>query len=360
MNSEQIAKLAGVSRSTVSKVLHDYRDVSPKTRQHVLAVMQENGYKPNVMSQALKGISPKVIGLYFYTRLYNNKDPYEFKAHYDTALLASITLEAKKRGYAIMFELLLSSDNEKQIVNNINDAFDGRRICAAILVGLDDNSNFIDKIARYNRHIIVLDKEVDTLNGVRCIFSNDFNSARHATNHLFAQGFKNVMHISGDLKKLSGRERYLGYLDAMSRYNKEHNTDLKPYVHEGIFTHEHGYEAAREYMEKKLYETYDAVVCACDAIAIGFLKYLNEHCAQMINKVGLIGFDDEPMDLYVMPSISTMSVNFNSLARIIFDLEQNYEDHKGGLSIKFDHDLIERDSSRLDEHRSHKINYHMN
>ena len=82
MNSTQIAKLAGVSRSTVSKVLHDYPDIPEETKQRVLDIIKKYNYKPNVASQALRGISPKVIGVYFST-CFDLPSYSRINSHYD-------------------------------------------------------------------------------------------------------------------------------------------------------------------------------------------------------------------------------------------------------------------------------------
>lgn len=351
MNSEQIAKLAGVSRSTVSKVLHNYPDIPEETKKRVFKIVHEYGYKPNVMSQALKGISPKVIGVYFFIRLHESRFD-RLNAHYDTSMLTCIALEAKRRGYTVMYDVLMPEDGFDNIVRNINEAFESRRISVAVFIGLDDECNFIDDIAISGRHIILLDKHTDTSNGVRCIYSNDFNSSIRACDHLFANGFTRIMHITGDLTKLSGRMRRDGYLHAHTKLKMEHGIDYEPYVHEGRFTIEHGYNAGISYIEEKLYEKYNGITCGCDMIGIGFLKCLHERRPDLVEKVGVIGFDNEPVDLYMTPTLSTMSPDYRNFARFILDLEQNYEQFKGGISVKIEQDLVERDSSRPVERRS--------
>ena len=87
-------------------------------------------------------------------------------------------------------------------------------------------------------------------------------------------------------------------------------------------------------------------------IAIGFFKRLQEMRPDLIDQLGIIGFDNELVDLYVTPSISTMSPNYRSFAHMIFDLEQNYEEFKCGMTLRLDHDLVERDSSKPLEQRT--------
>ena len=87
-------------------------------------------------------------------------------------------------------------------------------------------------------------------------------------------------------------------------------------------------------------------------IAIGFFKRLQEMRPDLIDQLGIIGFDNELVDQYFTPSISTMSPNYRSFAHMIFDLEQNYEEFKCGMTLRLDHVLVERDSSKPLEQRT--------
>lgn len=345
MNSTDIAKLAGVSRSTVSKVLHNYPDIPEETKRRVLEVIRKHNYKPNVASQALRGISPRVIGVYFLTRL--NDGLFErINSHYDNSMLTCITVEAKKRGYTILYDVLVPSETEDDIVGSINDAFDSHRISAAVFIGLDDRATFIPRIASHDRHIIVLDKNVDTTKGVRCLYSNDFNSSIRACEHLYANGFTRILHLSGDLGKLSGQMRRDGYYKFCNRLRADNRPHFEPMILEGKFSIEHGYNSGRIFIENRLYERYDGIMCGCDMIGVGFMKYLREQSPELLDKVGVIGFDNETVDLFMTPALSTMAPDYRNFARLIFDLEQNFEQFKGGISVKIEQDLIERDSSR--------------
>ena len=355
MNSTQIAKLAGVSRSTVSKVLHNYKGIPEETRQKVLKVIKEYDYKPNTMSsQALRGISPKVIAIYFYER---TNDP---EAHrqdlglitYNLSMLNAITMEARKVGYSVVYELIFSYDGEKKIVNMINEAFDSHKISSAVFVGLDSDAHFIAEVARPDRHIIVLDKEEDTTTGVRCLFSSDFRSAERACAHLYGNGFTRIMHIAGETTKLSGSDRRRGYMSFMHKLKAEQQLECEPLILGNRFGFETGYAVGLQFIEERLYERYNGILCGCDMIAIGFFKRLQEMRPDLIDQLGIIGFDNELVDLYVTPSISTMSPNYRSFAHMIFDLEQNYEEFKCGMTLRLDHDLVERDSSKPLEQRT--------
>lgn len=356
INSTQIAKLAGVSRSTVSKVLHNYKGIPEETKQKVLQVVKEYDYRPNTMSQALRGICPKVIGVYFYEELtysYLLKQELLF-SHYNMALLNSIAIEAKKFGYTVVYELLYSTESDQAIASKINEAFDARKISCAAFVGLTDKAHFVAQIAKPERHIILLDKEEDTTSGVRCLFSNDFRSAELACEHLWKNGFTRLMHISGEQIKRSGVDRKEGYLSFMRKLKAHGQDTCEPCVILGSFSVENGYAAGERFIKEKLYETYNGVLCGCDMVAIGFLKYMRENAPQLVDHLGIIGFDNELVDQYFTPSLSTMAPNYRSFAHMIFDLEQNYEEFKGGMSLKLDHELIERDSSRPLARRNYK------
>lgn len=354
VNSTEIAKLAGVSRSTVSKVLHNYPDIPEETKQRVMRVIQEHGYRPNGLVQALQDLSPKVMAIYFYDRwdkISNNSDI----SYYNLAMFNAIAREGKRRGYTIIYEPLFGNETEETIVTNINAAFNQHRISTAVFFGLDDNCHFVPKLANAERHIIVMDKEEPTDNGVRCLFSNDFQSMQRACEHLYENGFTRIMHIAGDELKLSGRERVRGYKDAIKKLQRAGKIDYEPLIIGGAYSLEAGYQAGLTFIKEKLYERYDGICCGCDMTVIGFLKCLHERGPELIDQLGLIGFDNEYVDKYVSPSVSTMTANYRNFAHIIFDLEQNYDEFKGGMKMTIDHELIVRDSSLpLKERMEHK------
>lgn len=345
MNSTDIAKLAGVARSTVSKVLNNYPDIPLSTKEKVLQIIAEQGYKPvkRISKKAKK--AAKVVAVYFFVRL--NRGMFErINSHYDSSLLKCLAMEAKSRGYSLMYEILTPEDTNEKIVKEVCDAFTNCRISAAVFVGLDDDTTFLQAISGRGRHIIVLDKLVDTSSGIRCLFSNDFNSAIRACEHLFENGFRNIMHLSGDLIKLSGKNRRDGYLEAYKNLKRLHGIKEPAKVLEGGFNIESGYNAGRTFVEEKLYEHYNGIMCGCDMIAIGFIKYIREHKPELIDQIGIIGFDNENVDLYITPALSTMAPDYRNFARFIMDMEQYYDQSQAGIAIKIEHTLIERDSSR--------------
>lgn len=346
MNSEQIAKLAGVSRSTVSKVLHNYPDIPEVTRQRVLKVVQEHNYRPNAMAQALKGLSPKIISAYLYTQ-HQGDSQVEASTHYNMSFLVNLALESRRRGYSVNVEVISGNDRPKDIVAQVADAFKFRRMGTAVFVGLTDECSFIEDIISLPHHVIVLDKEIDTTCGARSIFANDCKSAKLACEHLYNQGYTNLMHVAGDMSKLSGKERCKGYLEAV----KERGLHA-PKILKGAFSYNDGYLNGKQFLEQKLYEEYDGVVFGNDMMGHGFVDYLREHQPELVDQLGMIGFDNDPLDLYKKPTLSTMAMDFANLAHIIINLEQNYEQYSGGISLNIDHQLIKRESSMPKAERS--------
>ena len=354
MNSEQIAKIAGVSRSTVSKVMHNYPDSPEETKQRVLKVASEHGYKPDVVPQLMKTSGQKTIGMYYFSKL--EESVYErINANYNIALLVAVTTEAKQRGYGVQFDLIDLTHGPQALLDGINSDFDNHRISTAVLVGLDDDCSFVTKLARSNRHIIVLDKEFDTSTGLRCLYTDDLSSAMRACKHLADQGFDRIMHIAGDQRKLAGRKRKEGYLRALGRLNKERDHKCAPLVIEGRFTIEHGYNVGKRFLEERLYEHYNGILCGSDMIGLGFTKYISDRKPEILDQIGIVGFDNEPEDVFITPSLTTLEHNYRYFARMIFDLEQNYSEFKAGVSVKIEQQLIVRDSSVPKAKRRHDL-----
>ena len=309
MNSEQIARIAGVSRSTVSKVLHNYPDIPEDTKRKVLRVASAYGYKPDVVPQLIKSSFSKTIGMYYFSKF--EESIFErFNANYNIALLVSVSTEAKQRGYSVLFDVIDLTRGPEALLASIDEDFNNKRISTAVFV-----------------------------------FSNDLSSAMRACKHLHDQGFTKIMHIAGDQRKLAGRKRKEGYLRALGQFNKEHGTKVQPLILEGRFTIEHGYNSGKAFIEQHLYEQYDGILFGSDMIGVGFIKCLNDLQPELLDRIGAIGFDNEPEDVFVRPSLTTLAPDYRYFARMIFDLEQNYEEFKAGVSVKIEQQLIVRDSS---------------
>lgn len=337
INSVEIARLAGVSRSTVSKVINNYPDIPEATKTKVRSVIEEYGYTPNASAQVLKGKAQNVIALYVFASEEDTEaDPMcRVGSPYVMGVISNFILEANRYGHRLMIELLRYNEDDEVLIRQIQGHFQSKSIAAAAFLGLSEAKTFIDQLVAENYPIAVIDRPIDAGKQAVNISTDDLQGAWLATRHLIDQGFKKVLFIGGDKEKRSAQMRAEGYRKAMGEHG------LTPDLMAGGYSEEVGKSAARQMiaMDKRP----EAVVCASDAIAYGLIHYLHDADPEYLDKLALVGFDNSYFNDYQRPSLSSIRIDFQAMARqtvqALLDAE-NYQDKPVPV------ELVVRESSR--------------
>lgn len=303
MKSEDIAKLAGVSRSTVSRVINNYPNVPDATRQKVTRVIEEMGYEPNTSAQILAGKANNTIGL-FVVSIYNRDNIYQ-SSYYSSIINAAVDA-SNSNGYYVLIHTVYSA----QDYYRISQTFLQKRISGGILVGNEKDTAQIKKLMHTGVPIGIVDYDVAELEGKRqgnenivIINSDDYNAARDAVHRLVALGRSRIGVMVGNVLTYSGRQRYQGYLDAMRELNLPVDD---AFVLHGDFLH----ATAREQTVRMLSSGRlpDAIVSGNDDMAIAVLEVLREHNISVPDDISVISFDDSPTAGLVKPALSTYRV----------------------------------------------------
>jgi LacI family transcriptional regulator len=267
---EDIAKISGVSRSTVSRVVNHDRKVSPATREKVHKIIEEYNFYPNLAARGLASGHTNILGVIIPAGV-----PSLFTDPYFPILLQGISTACNKQDYSVMLSLS-DADSEKSLVGRViqNHLVDGV-IIAFVIIGRQHNLEA---------------NEIDI---------NNRQPARQATDFLIKQGYTRIATITGPLNQMAGLDRFDGYKDALLGAGKK--VDLK-LITEGSFTEAGGYAG----MKKLLPSKPDAVFAASDMTAIGALRCLNEAGLRVPEDIALVGFDDIPASSTISPSLTTV------------------------------------------------------
>ncbi|WP_028862762.1 LacI family DNA-binding transcriptional regulator [Psychromonas aquimarina] len=309
INSAQIAKLAGVSRSTVSKVVNNYPDIPEETKNKVRSVMEKHGYTPNAAAQVLKGKAQSVVALYIYASETDTQTDSlcRLGSPYVMGVISNFIMAASQCGYRMMVELLVHGEDEQEIKGSIKKSFESKSITAAVFLGLPDRVTFIDQLVAENFPVAVIDRDIDQSKAAVNIYTNDSQGAYQAAHHLHQEGFKSICFIGGDADKRSARMREEGYCRAMQECG------ASPVVIPGHFSEQAGAHAAEQII--KMSPRPEAVVCASDAVAYGLIRKLREIDAQYLDILGIVGFDDTYFNDFQHPPLSSLKVDFAAMAR---------------------------------------------
>ncbi|MGC9772412.1 transcriptional regulator, LacI family [Fervidobacterium changbaicum] len=267
---DDIAKKAGVSTATVSRVLNGTGYVSEETEIKVLKAVRELGYVPHTLAKTLarkKTFSVAVVISKRISELIKS----------DVGIFYKIILEAIENAasiYKVSVDLVLL----EEVIAGEHRTYDGY-----ILVGSDASEEEIEKLSRSSK-VVLVDHYIDGLR-VDSIVSDGYDGIFYITKKFIDSGFNRIIHIHGPLKYYGFRDRYNGYVAAMTKFGK------LPLVFEYDDLHEEIDSVLRRALRDWVPEV---IICSNDPIAIKVLNKLKLWGYRVPEDVSIIGFDDIP------------------------------------------------------------------
>jgi LacI family transcriptional regulator len=291
MNLEDIAKIAGVSRSTVSRVVNDDPHVSDKTRERVLEVISEHNYSPNTAARALVTQRTQVLGLYipyFVSHLFT--DPYF------PMLIQAIVGRANERDYDVMLWLRGQEGSRAHLHQRV---LENRMTDGLILASTTKDDLLPQALLERNRTFIVNGRPWHNPNRINYVDTDNVRGAQQAVEHLARLGRRRIAAIHGWLDIISGYDRCIGYRQAIKRLDLPQDADLEA---AGDFTEAGGFMA----MTRLLKQRPDAVFVASDHMALGALRAIREAGLSVPDDIAIVGFDDMPFSVLVSPQLTTI------------------------------------------------------
>lgn len=285
---KDIAKELNVSFSTVSKALRNTHDISDTTRNKVMDKVKELGYRININARGLKNQKTNTIGVII---------PH-INTYYFSTVITGIQNKANESNFnVILFVTDDSAEREYTIINSLSlSLLDGLLIC------ITDESicGHLQQVMDSGVPIVFFDSNASLANTSK-VFQNDYAGAFMATEHLIAQGYKKIAHITGQHKYFLTKERLRGYADALRKNNMPVNPDW--IVHSG-FSLQDGYEDITQLWQ--LQEKPEAVFAVNDRKAIGAISRFKELNIQVGKEIGVMGFTNDPISSIITPSLSTI------------------------------------------------------
>lgn len=309
MNLEDIARRAGVSRSTVSRVINNEPYVSAKTREKVLAVIQEVGFSPNPAARMLVTQRTQVIGVVIprtISVVFEDTD-------YFPALLQGVADATQERDYATLLWLGHSDENEALFYQRIlkNRLMDGLIIASAT------NEEAILRTFVENEVLFVMtERPVTYEDRINFVSVDNVKAAEDAVNHLLALGRQRIGMIWG-VDNPDGEDRLIGYQQALTKAGLPYDPALTV---GGTFTVQSGYIGMMQLLGQQV----DAVFAASDSMAFGALQALTESNLRVPEDIALVGFDDLPHATEAKPPLTTIRQPIQQkgyqAARLLLDL----------------------------------------
>lgn len=288
MNQREIAKLAGVSSATVSRVINNDPRVSETTALQVKNVISRYGYVQNVVARNLKMAQTKTIG-FLMPDISNPFFP---------AVLVGIEGVCAKYGYNI----LLENTNENHAVERgAIDTLLKNRIDGLLAIPVDESGEQLNGTLPMRVPVVLIDRRTQNKT-YDCVTIDNAGGVAQGVEYLVDLGHGKIAFIHGKLNVTPGEERLSGYLAAMHRAGLEVNPH---YIVNGSFSEEGGYSAAQELLARADPPT--AIIAANNLTTMGAYKALADMRIRIPDEISLLGFDDFPLAAYLWPPISIIN-----------------------------------------------------
>lgn len=294
---KDIARIAGVSISTVSHALNESRYVKKETIERIKKIAEEYNYKPNYIARAMRTKYTKYIG--FFIPVFNN--PFYFE------LLEGINNVANELGY---FIVLFSSKDEYSWGDKFFESILHRGIDGLLISGIEGHKKDRELIKRFmnaNIPVVLLNRYFKDLkiksnkDRFRSVVTDNYNGGKLAAEYLVKAGHKRIGFISSDLRIQIFKDRYNGFSDILKAENlrEEFITEIPLPSYNKILDY-------FESNDKKI-KNCTAIFAASDWIAIDLISYLSKHKIKVPEEISIIGFDNIQLSKFINPKLTTIS-----------------------------------------------------
>ena len=287
---KQVAKAAGVSTQTVSRVINDRPDVAQETRERIQQVIVELGYQPSALARSL--IQQRSFTLGVVTAGLKYIGP--------SRTLNGITSQAEKMGYTLLLKELSRFDTED--IEPILQTLLSRHVdgVAWAVPEVGDNHCWVDKaLAKITVPIVFL--AMEKRSDLTIVHYDNFLGGKMATEHLIGQGYRHIGHISGPMDWWESRQRKAGWQATLKEFGIE---PLELHCTEGNWSSASGDIAFHQLLDQ--YPDMDAIFVANDQMALSVLQTACRDGIAVPSQLGVVGFDGLAETPYYWPPLTTV------------------------------------------------------
>jgi DNA-binding LacI/PurR family transcriptional regulator len=293
-----VARLAGVSHQTVSRVLNDHPSIRPETRERVEAVMAELSYSPNRAARALVTSRSRTIGI-----LAASATQYG-----PASSIAAIEAAARARGYWVSTANIDPSDPQSipdGLSHLMAQSIEG-------LVVIAPQVRVVKALTAQRLEVPYVTLQSTDVDPDHTLSVDQIAGARLATRHLIELGHRSIYHLAGPQDWIEAEARMRGFLEEMSAWDISTTAPIL-----GDWTADFGYYAGRELLR---FRDFTAIFSSNDQMALGLLHAVRDEGLECPRDISIVGFDDIPEAGHFWPPLTTVRQDFAELGRRCVDL----------------------------------------
>ncbi|WP_440878994.1 LacI family DNA-binding transcriptional regulator [Vibrio natriegens] len=314
-----VSRRAGVSKTTVSRVMNGKGRISQATRDAVFKAIEELNYRPNILAQSLSNQTTNSVGLILPSGYHSSQNVMEIMD-----LAHAMARESNK------FLIITQTDtnNIESGIRSINQLVDRR--CDGILYyktshieagnGEEQLSSLIDELPI--PLVVINYKLADKPNNY--VWYDQVEAESLAVNKLLELGHKKIAYICGPMNINTSRQRFEGYKQSLHKSGLEIDPFL---IVEASSSFDGGYTACQQLLQRQV--EFTAIACHSDAIAIGALKALQQEGIPVPETISIFGFGNDDISTYTNPSISSVKLPVNDIVqracKMLFKKMENIE-----------------------------------
>ncbi|GBF10728.1 LacI family DNA-binding transcriptional regulator [Tepidibacillus infernus] len=326
-----VAKIAGVSRASVSRVINNNSSVNEEIRQKVLKAMDELGFTPNVSARNLRIKQTKTLAVI--VPLISNP--------FFSRLVQTMGIEAEKLGYKL---LICQSRHDLKDEKNFLDLLKTRQVDGIVMASVRNSWEFIKGYLQYGPIILCNEYFTDSDAAIPIVKVDQKQGGYLSAKHLLKLGHKRIAFCISDNESRSGLERKEGFLQALKEFNLTFNDSL-------IMNNAFDITSGREifYRLRSLPEPVTAVFTGSDEVAVGIISEAKKNGVRIPEDLAVVGFDDLPIAKIIEPNLTTIHQPIDKIAttsiETIIKLVENEIDSSEIRPIEFPLELIIREST---------------
>lgn len=299
---KDVAKRAGVSPSTVSRVIADHPRISPDTKERVRAVMVELGYYPNAIARSLVNQTSNSIGI---VRARLSEE--DFANPFFPEVMQGISSVAHKHKLNLVLSTSNSFEQEDEECLNL---LRQRRVDGVILLASHRNDQLIPRLTQGNFPFVLIGR-YDGPEKINWVNNDNVADAKTAVRYLLEQGHRKIACLDGDPRYVVSADRLLGYYEALAEYGIVAEQNL---VEHSEFSVDGGHNAIMRILERNSDIT--AVFAVDDLMAIGAMRALQAQGVVVGKDMAVVGFNNTILGTYVQPGLTSVCVPIYELGQI--------------------------------------------
>lgn len=331
---KDVAKKAGVSIGTVSRVFNGYPDISENTKKRIFKIARDIGYSPNIAARTLSSKRQKTIALIFNDLVYTPKTTMPM------SILNGVYDYTQTKGLEFAFYAVTT---QKQKQKSFEQFCSERNVTGVIMQGLHVTDPYYEQLKTTEIPTVLVDMYVDNPH-VGSVSTDNVAAAKEAVSMLIKAGRKNIDMMNGSYNAAVSVLRERGYHEALEAAELPLNSSLIQYANYD--------EQIANLMAKQIIQqdsTIDAFFCASDLMALGVIKAIQDLGKQVPEDIAVVGFDGIELGEYVTPSLSSVAQQPYQFGQEAGKLVEYLIDHptpKKSIIRYVPYKLIVRDSSR--------------